>query len=204
MGYSDVRSANRPKKEMTMRRTNRLLPGATAGLWVVCVWIALALAAPAAADVREGNGEIGFDFGFTDFDSEVADDDADRFVIRGGYHFSDLFQLEGHLAVSNADEVFLETTLSTLMVNAVFNFHPKDTIVPYVFVGAGRANLEFDFFSEDDDALAAQVGGGSRFFFGKNKRVAVRVELSHLTEDTFDETSEHTSFVVGFTWRLGP
>ena len=55
----------------------------------------------------------------------------------------------------------------------------------------------------DDSGVAYQVAGGSRFFFGAKHRVAVRVELSVIDEDTFDQTSTHVSLTGGFTWRLG-
>ena len=67
---------------------------------ILSVCVLLVLAAPAHAGIGDGNGEIGFDFGFTEFDSNTADDTGGRFVVRGGYHFSNLFELEGHLAAS--------------------------------------------------------------------------------------------------------
>jgi len=99
------------------------------------------------AGIGAKNGEIGFDFGATQFDTSVTDTTGGRFVFRVGYHFTDLFQLEGHLASSVGTESFLgvdlDTTLTTVMVNAVFNFHPEnDSIVPYVLFGVGTANGE--------------------------------------------------------------
>ena len=82
--------------------------------------------------------------------------------------------------------------------------------MPYVLVGTGIANVDYDsWFDElpgrnaDDTSIAFQVGGGSRFFFGKAKKVAVRVDLNFLTEKTFEESSTHERLTVGFTWRLG-
>jgi hypothetical protein len=57
--------------------------------------------------------------------------------------------------------------------------------------------------SVDDSSTAYQFGGGSRFFFGKEKKMAARVEVSWINEDTFDESSTHTNIVGGLTWRLG-
>ncbi len=166
---------------------------------------------PVSGGVGAGNGEIGFDFGFTEFDSNTADDTGFRGVFRGGYHITDLFQIEGHLASSVSDEDIVDVTLTTLFVNGVFNFHPTNAnIVPYVLGGIGVANVDFEvdipFFGSidvDDDSVAYQVAGGSRFFFGSNKRTAFRIELSVMGEDTFDESSTHINLVGGFTWRLG-
>jgi len=55
----------------------------------------------------------------------------------------------------------------------------------------------------DDTGTGWQIAGGSRFFFGGTKRVAVRVELSIVGENTFDENSTHYSATAGFTWRIG-
>jgi opacity protein-like surface antigen len=174
---------------------------------VAAVCLAVLLASPALAGIGKGNGEIGFDFGVTDFDSNVSDDDAGRFVIRGGYFLTDLFEIEAHYAVSVTDEVFGDATLTTFFGDATFNFRPSENIVPYALVGVGWAELDFDLVlfvgNIDDSALAYQAGGGSRFFFGKTKRVAVRVELTAISEDTFDESSTHINLVAGFTWRLG-
>ena len=47
---------------------------------------------PVAAGFGEGNGEIGFGFGMMDFDSNINAETGGRFEIRGGYHFTKLFQ----------------------------------------------------------------------------------------------------------------
>ena len=163
------------------------------------------------AGIGAKNGEIGFDFGATQFDTSVTDTIGGRFVFRVGYHFTDLFQLEGHLASSTGTESFagidFDTTLTTVMVNAVFNFHPEnDSIVPYVLFGVGTANGEQEIIGltlVDENGSAYQYGGGSRFFFGANKRAAFRVELTGLSEEIGPETSTHANLVIGFTWRLG-
>jgi len=89
----------------------------------------------------------------------------------------------------------------------VFNFHPSNkSIVPYVLGGIGAATLTFDLDpgpKTDDSGVAYQVAGGSRFFFGMKKRVAVRVEVSVIRENTFDTNSQHIGVTGGFTWRLG-
>ena len=185
-----------------MRRYNRICGGILLVLSVVSLSVS-----PALAGIGKGNGEIGFDFGLAQIDDEVTDDAGGRFSIRGGYFFSDLFQLEGQataITVSEAEGTNVDISLSTFFVNAVFNFHPSKQLVPYALGGFGSANLEFsNGTSIDDDSNAWQIAVGSRFFFGKSKRPSVRVELSYLSEETFDENSNHISVVVGFSWRTG-
>ena len=165
------------------------------------------LASPVmAAGIGKGEGEIGFDFaGYTRFDSNTTDEGGGVFKFRGGYHFTDLVQLEGEIAVSLTDDAGADILLTRQMINLVLNFHPTKTVVPYVLFGVGQARLSFDFLFADihDTGPAFQAAFGSRFFFGKKDRVAVRVEGSVLTEETFDETSTHWLANVGFTWTLG-
>jgi hypothetical protein len=169
---------------------------------------ALALPASAfAAGIGKGNGEIGFDFaGYTAFDDNVTEEGGGLFSFRGGYHFTDLVELEGEVTASVADDAGADIFLTRIMVNAVFSFRPgPKTVVPYFLVGVGQATLTFDtFFGDVDDSDVAYQGGfGTRFFFGRRDRVALRLEGSVLSEGTFDETSTHWSARVGFTWTLG-
>jgi hypothetical protein len=55
----------------------------------------------------------------------------------------------------------------------------------------------------DDSSTASRFAIGGRFFFAWARKVAVRVEISTLHEETFDIGRDHTSLVTGFTWRLG-
>ena len=177
---------------------------------LVALCLALALTAPAVAGLDAKNGELGFDIGYTHFDPDVTDRGGSRFNFRGGYCFTPLFELEGQgmgMAAEETGVVDVMTTLSVTFANGVFNFHPSNkAIVPYVLVGIGAATLTFDpdpGEKIDDNGVAYQLAGGSRFFFGDKKRVAVRVELGVLSENTFDQTSTHYSLTGGFTWRLG-
>lgn len=192
---------------MTSARTTRIL---------MCVLLSLlACTAPALAGVGKRNGEIGFDFGWAGFDSDLTDDSGGRFTIRGGFHFSDWFQLEAEDIGMGADNIGGTSTdliVGAFFINGVFNFHPGEgnTVVPYVLAGVGLATTRFDFGGggrEDDTGGASQFAAGSRFFFGKTKRAAVRIEVSMLRHETSNLFIEGTftdeAATVGFTWRLG-
>ncbi len=172
--------------------------------------------APVSAGVFEGNGEIGFDLGWVDRDDRDHRTSQGRFTIRGGYHVNDYFQLEAQLIGSEFDGPPSGDSLAGIFANAVFNWHPGETVVPYALVGVGAVVLESSLHyghydhhhrhsSDDDyeDASALQLGLGSRFFFGQG-RTAVRLEASLLAfEDHFDRRHELLSLSVGLTWRLG-
>jgi hypothetical protein len=176
-------------------------------VWMCAVVLSVS---PGLAGIGKGNGEIGFDFGATGFDSEVTGKSGFRLSFRGGYHFSKWFELEGESSASvhvvsqgfNKDEA--DIVLSTIFVNGVFNFHSKSgNVVPYLLAGIGQARLDFRLANVDDTGAARQFAAGCRFFFGDHDQVAFRLQAGRLMEDTFDETSTHTNYVAGFSWRLG-
>lgn len=170
---------------------------------------ALLGAVPTSAQMEAGNWEIGFGFGGTQLDSELVDDSGTELHSegRGGYFFTDMFELEAQLQRSGTA---LDSTLESAMVNAVFNFDTAGRAVPYVLIGAGGAQLEdynWDFLSADDtdrdgEGLAYQAALGTRLFFRENGTVAARFEVSSLWEDTLDETHRHTSYTAGLLWRI--
>jgi hypothetical protein len=180
-------------------------------LLLVISCLALACATPVLAGLNAGNGELGFDLGYTHLDPDVAaSSDGARFTFRGGYCFTELFELEGEVfgfASTESGGVDITTGFGGNFVDAVFNFHPSAKgIVPYVLGGLGYGTMTIDFDpggSVDDSGGAWQIAAGSRFFFGGTKRVAVRVEASIVGVDAFDENSTHSSVTAGFTWRIG-
>jgi hypothetical protein len=68
-----------------------------------------------------------------------------------------------------------------------------------------RVDGRFGYFPTDAVEIEGQFirATGSRFFFGNARRLAFRVELSGLGEETFGESSNHLSLTGGLTWRFG-
>jgi len=169
----------------------------------------LTFSAPALAAVAEGNGELGFDYGSTQLDSNTGFDTATSLALRGGYFFNRQFEIEGQLSSSSQSTqiqgIDADGSFRMYMVNGVYNFQTPKEIVPYVMAGLGLMDNEVKVagISNTDNSAAYQVGGGSRFYFGKNKKTAFRVDLSMVQESTFDETSNHTNVSAGFSWKLG-
>ena len=171
----------------------------------------LVFSAPALAGIEKGNGEIGVDYGSTSYDNDAAEfDSSDSLSLRGGYFFTNLFQLEGQFISSDTTVSDLGSNVKAstdiMMVNGVFNFMPGKEIKPYVLVGLGQASTDIDaegFGSVDDSGTAYQIGAGSRFFFGKSKRAAFRFDVSMINQDTFEEETTNTTVAGGFTFRLG-
>ncbi len=184
-------------------KISQTLPATRIARGALPVLITLMLAWMAPVTAEAGEFALGFDVGYTDFDSEVADDTDLRADFRISYFFNDLFELEGELVRATA---ILDTELEAFLLNGVFNFGTDKPFVPYVLVGFGSARLGYThWFSEsvDDSGLAYQAAIGGRYYFGSDQDFGLRVELSALSEDTFDESKLHPSLVAGLTWKFG-
>ncbi len=170
-----------------------------------------AAGSPGATSSTGTGGELGFGIGQADVSQDTTGVDSAQFLgIRGGYDLNQAFEVEGQFSSSSESGQIsgtdVDTTMRVLMVNGVYNFRPaKKEIVPYVLAGIGRADVEVKAAgsSADDSSMAYQVGGGTRIFFGKTKRTAVRMDLSLLRNETFNDSSTDRTLSAGLTWRLG-
>ena len=188
--------------QQTLGRSFRL-----AGSIALFLFLVAGRSTPAAAQMTDRQWEWGFSIGSANLGSSNEDFDLDvRFDLRGGYIFSDHFELEAQLTQASAP---LDAHLSALMLNAVYSFRPDQTIVPYLLVGGGYSKLDdISLFGTapdvDEESAAYQAGIGSRFFVGAKRRMAVRLELSSLWLDTdlFD-SDRHTSLTAGLSWTVG-
>lgn len=201
-GWAATETAN---KEETMSSTARI-GGRSTWTKIACVVIlSFAWAVPSTADIGDTDAEVGVDVGL--IDSDFSGDTEFRFGLRGGYFFTERFELEAQAWRAETEIPSFDVSLTAYLLNAVFNFHPRERIVPYVLVGAGRAESSADRIGPgrdlDFDSFAYQVAAGSRFFFSSGGRMAVRIELSMLFEETLDATREHLGLTAGLSWRLG-
>ena len=166
------------------------------GTALMVLAIGMLLVPPAQADARKGDGEVGIDVGITSFEDEVSDSAAGRVSLRAGLMLSNLFELEGQLAVSDRTDV----NLSSGLVNCVFNFRTGDRLMAYFLVGGGAARLDLD--GTDSTGVAGQFAGGFRAFGGEGQ-IGLRLELGALVADHFGEARASYNATFGFTFVLG-
>ena len=167
-------------------------------------------AAPGAGVFGDGAGEIGADFAFTWFDSDLTDARGNRYSLRGGRRFGPMLQWEGEITRSTVSEDLLpgaekRVTVAMALANLIVNFHPRENVVPYLLagIGVGQMKLEAIGLSSRETANAYQIAAGGRFFFGGRSRVAARIELSLLANEGFDERYVHVTLGAGLTFTVG-
>ena len=181
--------------------------------------LALAVGVPATASraatpgtpiFAPGTGEIGADFSAVRLDSDLTDERGDRYALRGGRFLDRRIQWEAMLTRATVREEILpgaekRITVAMAVASIVVNFEPGGRTVPYLLagLGVGQMKLEAIGLSSRETATAYQVAGGSRFFFGANRRVAARIELALLANEGFDERYIHATLGAGLTFRLG-
>lgn len=165
--------------------------------------VILTLLATTPAFAQKGAFEIGLGGGLMVLDDKLGGDTGLSLDLRAGYFFTDRFEIElqRNYASSVVEGAFTSDTL-----NAVYHFPTEESLVPYVLVGAGVADVELDALfvnSQHDEATALRAAVGGRFGKSRWKRTTVRAELSALTEDSFGEDSVHVGVTVAVSVRLG-
>jgi len=166
--------------------------------------LSLGAAILAPTSLAAGKGEIGFDLGYANLDDELGGG-GELAALRGGYHATDRFMLEGQIEGMFPDCTDLVECPDILLIylNGQYKFRPGKTFEPYVLFGAGWADIEDDVspFIEDpfEGQLVIQVGAGGRIYFGKKQRTALRVEVT----GSFFEDTNNANAQVGLLWRFG-
>ena len=176
------------------------------GAVILSIFVSL-LPAPAHAGPPPRSWELGFAAGSANLDSSDEDFDLDlRAEFRGGYTFTEHFQLEAQIL--RADAV-LDAELVAAMANVVFSFRTEGRLSPYALAGAGAFELEDVVFlglaaPMSDDGLAYQLAFGTRVSFGADEAMALRLELSSLWLhlDLFEQ-DQFTSLTAGLSWNFG-
>ncbi len=194
---------------MNIQRRVSTLPiiHALTTLCCLTLWVAI----PATAQpFDDGDWEVAVDFGLTDWDRNVSNDDSGtRLGIRAGRFMTDHFELELQYFEMEADEAGVDITSSNLFVNGTWNFYPNQRLGLYTLLGLGSTDVDVEFsdrgqlFRASDSGFAFQAAIGLRFFFADEDRGNFRLELSSLTEDSFSATSSHLSLTAGVGWRFG-
>jgi outer membrane beta-barrel protein len=186
-------------------------------------------AAPASAQVQAGTHEVdiygGELFGDKLTDREISgttpelDDDV-TYGLRYGYNFTNSLGIEVSLGntASSATKLAgqdIDLDLTTLDVDAVWNFDTSSKFVPYVLAGAGYAKANLDrpitgtvngqpVSLDDDEGFTLNAGVGAKYFVSDN--VLVRLEARYRYVDTaldnLDESLNTVETTLGVGWQF--
>jgi outer membrane protein len=213
---------SRDKKESAMQREISLLGVAALG--------ALAMhGAPAAAQAKANTQEINIYAGELfgdDLTSRAISgarprlDDTETFGARYDYNLTDIWGVElsagyspshvSRLAGGNID-----LGLTTVDVDAVWNFTPRSLIVGYTVAGVGFANANLDrpirgtvngqpAFIDDDHGFTANAGIGARYYATDHLvfRVEGRYRYLNGVVSHFDHSMNTVETTLGVGWRF--
>ena len=189
----------------------------------------LAVTAPAMAQVKAGDQEVSAYAGEM-FGDDVTDknlsgktpklDDEFTYGIRYAYSFTDRWALELSLgetptAVTDLPTKDIDLDLTTLDVNAVYQFDLGSRWVPYVTAGAGYAIADLDkpivgtingtpVSITDDDGYTLNAGAGVKFY--ANDHFSVRAEARYRYVDSvLQDVGSSLSTVettLGAAWKF--
>lgn len=187
------------------------------------------LNSPANAQVEGGSNELHV-YGGELFGDDLTDraisgqtpelDDDVTYGIRYTYNFTDAWGLELSLGETPASATNLaggdvDLDLSTVDIDAVWNFSPGNRLVPYVVAGAGyaRANLDDPILGtvngqpvriDDDSGFTLNAGVGAKYFV--NDRFLVRLEARYRyldgVLDEFEDSLNTVETTLGVGWRF--
>jgi outer membrane beta-barrel protein len=186
-------------------------------------------AAPASAQVQEGTQEVnvygGELFGDRLTDREISaskpelDDDV-TYGLRYAYNLTNSFGIEaqlGHTA-SAATKLAggdIDLDLTTLDLDAVWNFDTGSKLVPYVLGGVGYAKASLDspitgtvngqpVRLDDDDGFTLNAGVGARYFVTDNVslRLEARYRYVDAVLDNLDDSLNTFETTLGVSWHF--
>ena len=167
-------------------------------------------AAWAQEGIRRGDFEVGMDIGWTGFGSDLVKPNGSRMSFFGGYFITHGIALQADITCLGGNErAPADNTAFTMCTGSIcgaLDFRLRASLVPYVRLGVGQAQLdrgaEAGVFDIEERSAALQAGAGSRFYLGKLKRVAVRVDALWTRTVIFDRWSTHASLALGVVYRF--
>lgn len=82
-------------------------------------------------------------------------------------------------------------------MDALYNFQPDQTLVPYLAAGIGGVMLDGDHLN--DDYPIVNCGGGVKYFLAEN--VALRADARYLFD--LEDSNNNAAFTVGLVFQFG-
>lgn len=147
----------------------------------------------------------------------------------GNWNVKKQLDVQGQLSHSWADDSGIKIKTTMLQGEAVYFFHPRNRIKPFVRGGlaAVRTSIDAGALNADDDNLGFLAGGGAEFTMGDKTVMQLQAKYFDINSDTstamdaraayafgpkllgnvalnYNFDSEITMFSLGVTYRLQP
>lgn len=188
---------------------------ATLSLALLTLSAALSSAAPAFAEVKDGQFEISPFAGYHMFESDQNLEDSLTYGIRLGYSLNRHWALEGAISTVNSivDDASItgasagqfrspmgDVDLVLYQLDALYHFLPDNKFSPYIVGGYGVTDYSPSI--SDDDMSTFNLGVGAKYWVSDN--LAVRLDLrDHLVSEVFDDSYHNISLTLGVSFAFG-
>ncbi len=148
---------------------------------------------------------------------DISYDNGDGFNLTTGFNFRGMLraELEYRQADSDVDKIDSQDAgdqaleSKALMVNMWFDFNESGTVQPYVGLGVGASELEFD--GSDDTVLTGQVGVGVNFAFNEHWMLDAGYRYFTADDPDYDQTNgslssdyEGHGLLLGLRYNFDP
>lgn len=188
---------------------------ATVSLALLALSAALSGAAPAFAEVKDGQFEIAPFAGYHIFEDEQNLEDGLTYGIRLGYSFTRHWAIEGAISKVNSkvDDASItgasagqfrsptdDVDLLLYQLDALYHFLPDNKFSPYIVGGYGVTDYSPSI--SDDEMSTFNFGVGAKYWVSDN--LAVRFDLrDHLVSEVFDDRYHNISATLGVSFAFG-
>jgi hypothetical protein len=176
---------------------------------------------PAGAEVTGDSWDFSYHFGAIFVERSVGADNLAS-AVRAGYNFTPWVGLEGSWAVGRTEDAqddSLDVDLTFHSLDLLYHFRPDGNSVPYVFLGAGRVELDQELTADDsrrDTGFFWEAGGGVKIPINKwlDARFDLRFQRYRLEPDNqpspaaltnlgvSDERLSSRVFTLGVGWHF--
>jgi hypothetical protein len=178
-------------------------------------------ASPARAEVTDDSWDFSYHFGGLFLNRDLGADNLTS-ALRAGYSFTPWVALEGSWVVGRTEDVeddSLDVDLDFKSLDLLYHFRPDGHAVPYVFLGAGRVELDQELSGGDrrrNVDFFWEAGGGVKIPINKwlDARFDLRLQRYRLEPDNqpspaglteqglSDERYSSRAFTLGIGWHF--
>ena len=174
------------------------------GVVFIAIYLLLATVAAGYAEVKAGAFSVSPFIGGYAFEGNESLKNAPVAGLRGGYHFTQNWGIEGFFNYVPTESTSLagnpDVKLYGFGIEGLYHFMPQSRLVPFLAVGVGGSRYGVSGAIQDRDRFTADYGAGLKFFLTDN--LALRADVRHIIlplNDTYNELL----YTIGLNFSFG-